>query len=675
MKKLFLTLYSSFFILPSAFCGELYFHLELMTGSVGEEKTINVRAVNNPVIYNNTHYYLPRNGTNFTTVNGFATNSFVPGIYEVSVAGLPKTWKIYVTNNTEIVNAVDLSREIVRYSGVQSVAGNGVTSDGLGNVTVTIPVRGVAAGDNITIATNGAVVTISSTGGGGSGETNELASVGAQTSLVAGKSGPTNLVKSIWVSGGMLELNSTGTNVNIDLPESNVRNSMLELGAIFNNRSNLTTLYGGLDVADGFLTVNNAAVFNGNITSSGLFIGNGSLLTLLNAGQLTSGTIPDARIGSWIARGTNVVERTDGGSTNQYLANPTLTNATFQGPANFASVYATNMAGNGIQVTNVAITNVVSGNADNNFRAGGNATIFGAGNNNNVSLGGSGGEINNSIYSLLAVPNLGGATIENCQTCAIITANEATIFNSQQSVIVGGQHIGIGGAGGGMDGHNAIIGGNNIYIGDQFSSDVFFANSAAGGEFIYHFDGTSRSGSVGGERLYFYAVTNGFAVGSSNRLSGYGPMAIGSLLTNSQNHEVMLGRYGSEVRIKTNGVTSLRKIEFEGGASSGNITNTSSWQIGLAGSAVSTLYTNGSRRGTIYFTGQSGEFGAMVATSLVTYNQGGSNTNEWGKTTIYDTGDIPGYISVSGPVNPNQVYYINPYGTTLTTESFRIVYE
>jgi hypothetical protein len=377
----------------------------------------------------------------------------------------------------------------------------------------------------------------------------------------------------------------------------------------------------------------------------------------------------------WDANSGSIPGGSGSGSTNQYLANPTLTNATFQGPANFASVYATNMAGNGSGLTNVAITNVVSGNADNNFRAGGNATIFGAGNNNNVSLGGSGGEINNSIYSLLAVPNLGGATIENCQTCAIITANEATIFNSQQSVIVGGQHIGIGGAGGGLDGHNAIIGGNNIYIGDQFSSDVFFANSAAGGEFIYHFDGTSRSGSVGGERLYFYAVTNGFAVGSSNRLSGYGPMAIGSLLTNSQNHEVMLGRYGSEVRIKTNGVTSLKKIEFEGGTSSGNITNTSSWQIGLAGSAVSTLYTNGSRRGTIYFTGQSGEFGAMVATSLVTYNQGGSNTNEWGKTTIYDTGDIPGYISVSGPVNPNQVYYINPYGTTLTTESFRIVYE
>jgi hypothetical protein len=341
-----------FCLLLSAFClpapaGPVYFPLLDMTGATNDT-TVNVKALNNPIVYNNNFYTLPRDGTNLITVNGVVTNTFVPGIYTVSVAGLPKTWRIYVTNNTEAVSAVDLSREIVRYSGVQSVAGNGVTSDGLGNVTVNIPVRGVAAGDNVTIVTNGAVVTISSTGGGGggSGETNVLESVGALTSLVAGKDGPELQVKSLGVNGGMLTISSTDTNVQVVLTESSVLNSMTELGALFNNRSNGTTLNGSvtinstLNVTD-FLA-GSVATFSGNVTSTGgSFIGDGSLLTSLNSGQLT-GTIPDARVGSWIARATNVVERTDGVATNLSL----------YGTTTAAAINAGTVTGNASGLTN-----------------------------------------------------------------------------------------------------------------------------------------------------------------------------------------------------------------------------------------------------------------------------------------------------------------------------------
>jgi hypothetical protein len=117
---------------------QIFFPLLEMTGTTNDT-IITVRAVNNPVIWNGSFHYLPAAGTNLTTSGGYVTNSFVPGNYTASVRGLAKSWTIYVTNSATALSAVDLSREVVRYSGIQTLTGSGiqVTNDGLGNLTIT----------------------------------------------------------------------------------------------------------------------------------------------------------------------------------------------------------------------------------------------------------------------------------------------------------------------------------------------------------------------------------------------------------------------------------------------------------------------------------------------------------------------------------------------------------
>jgi hypothetical protein len=214
--------------------------------------------------------------------------------------------------------------------------------------------------------------------GGGSGETNFLASVGEATSLVADKAANTNQVKSLAVSGGLLSISSTVSNVTVALPELNVLNLLDEFSVLRTGTSNGATLNGAITInstlnVNDFLT-GTVGVFSGNITSTGgSFIGDGSLLTALNAGQLgsgtippgrfpailpavsgtlltslnanvlDSGTIPDARIGSWIARVTNVVERTGGVATNLSL----------YGTSTAQTVIVTNLYGNGGGLTNI----------------------------------------------------------------------------------------------------------------------------------------------------------------------------------------------------------------------------------------------------------------------------------------------------------------------------------
>lgn len=118
----------------------VYFPVLDMTGATNDV-TFNVRAVNNPIIFNNQFHYFPRNGTNFSSTGSFATNYFVPGHYTVAILGLAKTWSIYVTNTTDTLNAVDLSTSITIHTGIQSLTVYGsafLTNDGHSNYSIIV---------------------------------------------------------------------------------------------------------------------------------------------------------------------------------------------------------------------------------------------------------------------------------------------------------------------------------------------------------------------------------------------------------------------------------------------------------------------------------------------------------------------------------------------------------
>ena len=122
----------------------IQFYLAQFTGSTNDT-TINLRAQNNPIIYRGVFYWMPSSGTNLTTTNGFASLSLIPGQYHVSLAGIPQSWTITVTNSATPLNAAGLTTDTLIYNGINSLAGNAVTNDGYGNYTVNADPPGAAA--------------------------------------------------------------------------------------------------------------------------------------------------------------------------------------------------------------------------------------------------------------------------------------------------------------------------------------------------------------------------------------------------------------------------------------------------------------------------------------------------------------------------------------------------
>lgn len=120
----------------------VYFPVLTMTGATNDV-TFNIKAANNPIAWNGRYYFLPVNGTNCTSTNSYATNTLVPGKYVASIVGQPQSWNLYVTNTTDVLNAVDLSTEI-RFSGVHKVvATNGATATITGD---TLTIGGIGGG-------------------------------------------------------------------------------------------------------------------------------------------------------------------------------------------------------------------------------------------------------------------------------------------------------------------------------------------------------------------------------------------------------------------------------------------------------------------------------------------------------------------------------------------------
>src|SRR6185312_5928250 len=99
------------FILNVAFCifnclGQtaVLFPLAQMTGTTNDT-TIAVRPVNNPVNFNNQVYWLPPAGIQLKTVNGSTTTNLIPNDYTVTIAGVPGSWRISVSDTNVTLNA------------------------------------------------------------------------------------------------------------------------------------------------------------------------------------------------------------------------------------------------------------------------------------------------------------------------------------------------------------------------------------------------------------------------------------------------------------------------------------------------------------------------------------------------------------------------------------------
>ena len=143
------------FGLWTADCGlsqtSVLFPLTQMTGTTNDT-TITVRPVINPVKFHSQIYWLPTAGIQLATRNGSATTNLIPNDYNVTIAGVPGSWKISVSDTNVTLNAAEIGNLTI-YSANGPLPG----------------VTKINAGNNVTISppSGMGVVTINSTGGGG----------------------------------------------------------------------------------------------------------------------------------------------------------------------------------------------------------------------------------------------------------------------------------------------------------------------------------------------------------------------------------------------------------------------------------------------------------------------------------------------------------------------------
>ncbi len=145
------TLFSALCLSHSTFAQtSVLFPLAQMTGTTNDT-TITVRPVINPIKFHSQIYWLPTAGIQLATKNGSATTNLIPNDYNVTIAGVPGSWKISVSDTNVTLNAAEIGNLTV-YSASGPLPG----------------VTQITAGDNITIspADGLGVVTINSTGGG-----------------------------------------------------------------------------------------------------------------------------------------------------------------------------------------------------------------------------------------------------------------------------------------------------------------------------------------------------------------------------------------------------------------------------------------------------------------------------------------------------------------------------
>lgn len=370
-------------VFVTASATSVYFPVSEMTGATNDV-TINVKAVNNPIIYNGSFYYLPKQGTNLTTTGGYVTNSFVPGRYTVTVSGLQKSWNMYVTNSASVVNAVDLSSAITIYSGIMGLTGRSieVTNDGLGNYTITdtntsggggtnygndTGLPGVVNGSNIgtnlaTLATDAELLAATNsiyTAANTYSDAAKLAATNKLNTDITAAFVAADTVVSNGLSGRLSDTNTALlSRIGLALTNGDTR------AITFTNFENFVdyTVFPIVKLVrgtDGFqiLDYNNVG-WNGTAstlyTAGGIiagygFQGDGSGVTNFNGANIASGTIAPARLGSGSSITTKFLR---GDSTWQTL-----------GAGSGDMLAANNLSD--VASTNAARTNIAAHNASN----------------------------------------------------------------------------------------------------------------------------------------------------------------------------------------------------------------------------------------------------------------------------------------------------------------------
>ena len=182
-----LFLHFAFFVWHGGAQTSVLFPLAQMTGTTNDT-IITVRPVINPVKFNSQIYWLPTAGIQLATQNGSATTNLIPNDYNVTIAGVPGSWKISVSDTNVTLNAAEIGNLTV-YSANGPLPG----------------VTKINAGANITISppSGMGVVTINSTGGGGGSATNAYQSQAGNRLITIS----TNLTDLIYTFSGVSQTN------------------------------------------------------------------------------------------------------------------------------------------------------------------------------------------------------------------------------------------------------------------------------------------------------------------------------------------------------------------------------------------------------------------------------------------------------------------------------------
>lgn len=287
-------------------------------------------------------------------------------------------------------------------------------------------------------------------------------------------------------------------------------------------------------------------------------------------------------------------------------------------------------------------------------------------------LSGTGGTINQSILSTIIGADPSNSTIYRGSACFMVGAVDGIINNALASANIATEHGWIFGGSSFNSAYNLIAGGDVLTMGDEFGDSAIIGSVMLGGRNNTMTDNATNSMILCGKLNLLSAGNNSIILGSQNNSTGSDVILIGTRLTNTLPQEVVIGNTTGQLRI-TNGVISFPTVKNM--IISGDSTNTSDFNYITPVNAATSLNTNINRRALLYWSGTSASAATVVTCEVVTYVQGNTSTNRWGKASAYDAGSGATVGINAIPINPNGVFYVNTFGSSMTTYTYRIVYQ